>query len=413
MTSEPTQGVGASDSGLPRLVVRPVPDQAVYSRRPKVRAALRRLRFLPFLLLLPIGGIIGLYFQPPGLQAVFRVLSLKPGGGTSTPIAVPAELPPTRSAGASESQRGVVGLGKLVPAGDVTVIAPPFGAADARIAALMVEEGTRVAAGDLLAILDNEPPLRAALDSARTIVASREAVLEQTLASVRASRDEARAALDRATASARNAQRELERIEPLHARGVSTTAAFEQRRTAREEAMREVEKAAATLSRWESVEPMQQPDVVVAQRNLDSARAEVVRAERDLDRAHVRAPVDGTVLTIHTRVGEKPSVRGILNLGNIDRMTIEIEVYQSRIGAVAVGDAVEATAEARNTSLKGRVTRIGLEVGRQVLTDPSPAANTDARVVKVHAELDPASSLLARRYTNLQVVTRIAVSGQR
>ncbi|MBM3524198.1 MAG: HlyD family efflux transporter periplasmic adaptor subunit, partial [Alphaproteobacteria bacterium] len=199
----------------------------------------------------------------------------------------------------------------------------------------------------------------------------------------------------------------------LHARGVSTGAALEQRRTARDEAMREAEKAAATLSRWESVEPLRQPDAVVAQRNLDAARADVVRAERDLDRAHVRAPVDATVLTIHARVGEKPSTRGIMNLGNIDRMTIEIEVYQSRIGAVAVGDAIEATAEALTAPLKGKVTRIGLEVGRQVLTDPSPAANTDARVVKVHAELDAASSALARRFTNLQVVARIAVGDGR
>jgi HlyD family secretion protein len=59
--------------------------------------------------------------------------------------------------------------------------------------------------------------------------------------------------------------------------------------------------------------------------------------------------------------------------------------------------------------LQGTVTRVGLEVGRQTLTDANPAANTDARVVKVYVRLDPDSSEVAARYTNLQVMGRISV----
>jgi HlyD family secretion protein len=73
-----------------------------------------------------------------------------------------------------------------------------------------------------------------------------------------------------------------------------------------------------------------------------------------------------------------------------------------------LGNPVEVTAEALPQPLKGRVTRIGLEVGRQTVIDANPAANTDARVVKVTAALEPGSSRLARRLTNLQVTARIS-----
>ena len=46
-----------------------------------------------------------------------------------------------------------------------------------------------------------------------------------------------------------------------------------------------------------------------------------------------------------------------------------------------------------------------------MLTEANPAANTDARVVKVYADLDAESSERAKRYTNLQVTARITVKG--
>jgi HlyD family secretion protein len=101
-----------------------------------------------------------------------------------------------------------------------------------------------------------------------------------------------------------------------------------------------------------------------------------------------------------------------MNLGDLTRMTAELEVYQTQVGRVDVGDAVTVTADALPRPLTGVVTRIGLEVGRQTLTDASPAANTDARVVKVYVRLDPDSSRAARRFTNLQVRGRIAVEAE-
>jgi HlyD family secretion protein len=364
--------------------------------------------------LVALGGFIGLYFQPPGLQKLMAILQLQPGGGTSSPIALPVQWPDPRQVGAADlsTRQMVVGLGRLLPEGEVVIVAPPFGAGDARVASLKVTEGDRVEHGSVLAVLDSERTLLAAIGSARAQLAAREATLAQVRASVQASRDEAGATLARAETTYQNTVREFERVEILRQRGYAAEQSFDQRRAARDEAAREVERARATLSRYGSGDLDAQADVRVAERNVDTARADLARAQADLDKAYVRAPITGTVLTVHVRPGEKPGAQGLMNLGNIDRMTVKVEVYQAQIGRVLVGDTVEVTAEALPQRLKGSVTRIGLEVGRQTVVDANPAANTDARVVKITVALEPDSSSLAQRFTNLQVTARITSRGE-
>ncbi len=279
----------------------------------------------------------------------------------------------------------MAGLGKILPEGEVVTVAPPFGAGDARIAVLHVQEGDRVERGALLAVLDNERQLLSAVEAARATVDARAAMLEQTRTVTAAAREEAWAALARAESTAQNALREFERVE----------------------AGREVERLRATLSRYGAGAIDAQADVVVAMRNLDSARADLARAEAEREKAYVRAPVAGTILSIANRPGERPATTGMMNLGDLEHMKVEVEVYQTQIGQVAIGDPVEVTAEALPKPLRGTVRRIGLEVGRQSLVDPNPAANTDARVVKVTAGLDAPSTPLAARFTNLQVTARI------
>jgi HlyD family secretion protein len=348
-----------------------------------------------------------MYFQPPGIRVAMKALGLQPGGGTKNPIAIPAPKAAPISQAGSPATRQIVALAKLVPEGDVRTVAPPFGAGDARIAALKVEEGAKVRSGDVLAILDNEGQLTAVVEAAQANLAQRTAALEQTRAQVRASLEEATAALARAEATARNAQADFERIEQLAKRGVSSDAALGKSRMTRDETAREIERLKATLSRFQSVDVDKQPDVAVAISNLSVARSELARSTQDVDKAYVRAPIAGTVLTVMARPGEKPGAAGILKLGNLDHMKAEIEVFQTQIGYVALGDEVVITADSLPRPLEAKVARIGLEVGRQSLVDPNPAANTDARVVKVQALLTADSSTIAQRFTNLQVLARI------
>lgn len=381
-------------------------------QRAKKRALPRYflLAFIPLLLF--TGAVVGIYIQPPALRAFLRITGLKPGGGTSNPIAVPVEQVVAEQP-IQSTIRSVVALGRLMPDGKVITISPPYGAGDARIEEIKVSIGSQVERGDTLALMDNNQSLEAAVESAEANVALQKATLEQTRRTIAASLEEAKAALERAKAAAKLAAQDLQRQQELRKRGAAVQAELDQAVAIASQAQRDVTKAEATLSRYESQKIADQPDVVVAARKLDSANADLNRARRDVARGVVTAPVTGTILDIHVRPGEKPGTKGILDIGNIQRMTAELEVYQSEIGRIATGQQVELTADAISQSFHGVVSEIGYAIERQTVIRDDPAANTDARIVKVKVNLDEESSKLAAKLTNLEVTGRIAVEDVR
>ncbi|WP_162651288.1 efflux RND transporter periplasmic adaptor subunit [Lentilitoribacter sp. Alg239-R112] len=374
----------------------------------KPQRSFRKLLFIPVaMMLIVFGGIVGMYFQPPGLKAFFGVTGLAPGGGTSTPIAVALDKVTSQEEVAVLSEGDIFALGRLIPDGDVITIATPFGAGDARIAALNVDIGDKVQRGDTLAVLDNLTQLENAVETAKATLKVRTATLNQTKSKTEASLSEARATFSRAEVTYEAAKVDLERATSLLERGVTTRAKFDNAQARATETLLDVERARATLSRYDTENGVLQADIAVAEANLDAAYSDLTRAQSDLGKAYVKASADGTVLDIHVNPGERPPSTGILNLGNTEKMTVEVEVYQTLIGRVSLGDPVTISAKALPQELMGTVSAIGLEIGRQTITSDDPAANTDARVVDVIVALDDASSAIASRLTNLEVVARI------
>ena len=372
------------------------------------RSKWRRVFWIPFLMIfLFTGAVIGMYFQPPALQKFFALTGLQPGAGTKSPIALPPEISLPDEVIATLIPTDVVGLARLLPEGDVSTVAPPFGSGDARVNKILVKVGDRINENDSVAVLDNMSQFKSVVLSAQASVNIKEANLIQTRQSIQTSRQEADAAFNQSKAAAKVANLELTRKKSLYKRKVVTKAILDGAVSTSQQADLAVVRAAATLERFTSVDPNQQPDIVVALRNLDAAKIELQRAEQDLNKAHVRTPIGGTVLIIHAQPGEKPTSKGILEIGNIDQMMAEVDVYQNVIGQVTKGQPVEILAEALKQTLTGKVVEIGLQVGRQTIVSDDTAANTDARVVKVLVALDKKSSLIASRYTNLEVVARI------
>ena len=353
------------------------------------------------------GAVIGMYFQPPGLRVFFNATGLEPGAGSDMPIALAVQQVTSQEEVAVLSEGDVVALGRIIPNGDVTSVATPSGANDARVASVSVKVGDSVKEGDILAALDNLPQLQSAVQSAQANVSLRTAGLSQTRAMIVASRAEASAALSKAQASAVEADADLTRATSLFDRKVITRAEMDSAIASANTAALEVERSAATLSRYAEGSDTVNADIAVSEANLQAAEAELERTRRDVERAYVRAPSDSTVLYIHARPGERPVSGGVIDLGDTSRMTIEAEVYQSMISRVAIGDPISATADALAQPLQGTVTAVGLEIGRQSITSEDPAANTDARVVDVIITLDSESSERARNYTNLETVVRI------
>lgn len=348
---------------------------------------------------LALGTVLGAYVGPT-LQRV-----------TSIPSEPAASVASSADTVAGKIAVSTVGaLGRLMPEGDTTTLALPFGAGDARVAHWLIGEGQRVAAGQIIAELDNLPQRRASRAIALAQLAAKRAALAQARSEARQGWAEARAASSRAHAARLVATQDLARISALVPSGVTTQAQLDQARAVTNQAAADQEKAAAAMQRYSHRDTDSQPDVQLALGNLHVAQATLAQAEQDLASAHVTASLKGTVIAIHVRAGEKPGERGIATLGNVDHMAAELEVYQTDIRRVAVGQRVVLTSTSLEAPLAGTVTHVGMEVQRQAVLSSDPVSSTDARVIKVKVALDPLSSERARALTGLQVTAKIVVA---
>jgi HlyD family secretion protein len=252
----------------------------------------------------------------------------------------------------------VAALGRLDPAGDIRVLAAPITGigGSPRITALFVREGDRVQAGQLLARFDNGPVQRA----------------EELLLITRIANLERRLGLQ---------LRDLERY-----RRLAAAAAF----------------AASELD-------LREQRTLELQGQLQETRAQLSRVRTDLVNTELRAPIDGTVLRIQARPGERPGDKGILELGNSERMEALVEVYESDIGRVRLGQTVRLSSEngGFNGTLSGRVSRISPQVRQRQLLSTDPTGDADARIVEVRVRLDPEDARRVQDLTGLKVIAKL------
>ncbi len=249
-------------------------------------------------------------------------------------------------------------LGRLEPFGDIRTLAAPLTsmAGSPRITQLLVIEGEKVRRGQLLARFDNAPGQRAEMEVLRTRIAN----LSRRLAI---------------------AGRDLTRYRRLAAAGAFASAALDQRES----------------------------DYLELQGQLLETRAELARLGTDLVNTELRAPIDGTVLRVHARVGERPGEKGILELADSDRMEALLEVYESDVERVRVGQTVRITSEngGFRGSLSGVVSRVSPQVRQREVLSTDPTRDADARIVEVRVRLDPADAQRVRDLTGLKVIGRL------
>jgi HlyD family secretion protein len=139
------------------------------------------------------------------------------------------------------------------------------------------------------------------------------------------------------------------------------------------------------------------------QLKLDVARADLRTAEAELERNKVRSPIDGQVIEVHARDGERVNGDGIVELGRTQDMYAVAEVYETDIARVKLGQNATVTSPSLQRPLRGQVDRIGLKIGKLDALGTDPAARTDARVVEVEIRLAPDDVPLAAPFTHLQV----------
>lgn len=266
---------------------------------------------------------------------------------------------PDRAVAAPAAPRAVAALGRLEPSGDVRRLAAPISGigGSPRLVDLLVREGERVRVGQLLARFDTGPALEAQVRLLDNRIANlRQRLVLQT--------------------------RDIARYRRLGRSGAVPSADLDARET----------------------------DLLALQGQLQEASAERERIGRELDLTQLRAPIDGMVLRLHSRVGERPGDRGVLELGDSDRMEALVEVYESDIDGVRVGQPVTITSEngGFQGQLRGRVARISPLVRQREILSTDPTGDADARIVEIRVALDPQDARRVRELTGLKVIARIS-----
>ena len=252
------------------------------------------------------------------------------GGGPSVPSVE------TETLGRHRIVETVIASGRIQPEVEVKVSAEVSG----QLIELPVREGDRVATGDLLARINPD-------------------IYESRLSQARAALDNARA--NEATSTARLAQSEaafsaaelaFKRNRDLHASGVLSTADFEQAEVAFRSAEADLEAA--------------QQGLRSAGFTIRSAEATVNEAEDNLRRTVLRATQAGTVTALVKEEGE--GVQGIgsfqgeviMKISELGAMEVDVEVNESDIVKVALGDTARIEVDAyTERSFFGMVTEIG------------------------------------------------------
>ena len=325
-----------------------------------------------------------------GLAAATLTLVI---GSPSAPAQAADAALPAAAASAIRDAEVIVGPGRVEPISEELAVA---GEVPGRLRRVLVDEGDRVATGQVVA--EVEPAeYRARLAAARATLAIAQAEHARL---INGSRPEERAAARAAAAQAHEvavqAEAERRRRETLFAEGVIP-------REELERAVRD-ERVAAARSR-EQAEHARVVDAAARADERDRAAAAIALAEAQVAEADVllgktlvRSPVDGVVLRRHLRAGESlavlPVPSPIVTLADVSRLRVRVDVDEADVAGLRVGQPAWVTADAYGTRrFAGMVTRVGAMLGRARIRTDAPAERIDHKVLETLVELAPGTAL--------------------
>jgi multidrug resistance efflux pump len=125
--------------------------------------------------------------------------------------------------------------------------------------------------------------------------------------------------------------------------------------------------------------------------SITSAKLDQARISRE--QALVRSPIDGVVVQIFSRQGERVSPNGIVKIVDMGQMRVFADVDELHLGRVVTDGKVEVTFRGNTTIFRGTIVRIAPTVKRMQRIEPDGGSSTDARVVQVEIKLDDPSGM--------------------
>ena len=266
-----------------------------------------------------------------------------------------------------------------------------------RLKSVNTEEGDRIHRGQVLAELENAD-YRAQVESARANVVAKEATLRKVINGARRQeRAEAWSSVNEAKAVMENAQSEFHRRQELFSAGVVSREELD--RYAREADVAKAKYDAAVEQHALVDDHAREEDQSFAEADLKLAQGQLEEAQARYEKSFIRSPIDGTVLRKHHRSGESVSNSStvpdpILTIGDRKRLRVRVDVDETDVSKVQVGQRAYVTADAfGKQKFWGRVVRLGQQLGPKNVRTDEPTEKVDTKILETLVELDPGSEL--------------------
>lgn len=291
----------------------PQPSESDVAPRPQ-SSVRRRALVIAAVILIVVSAAWGLWsvFGEQSAPAIGAPQASAPGARVSTVTAGPATLTQRLRVTGTVTARDEISIGTAVQ--------------DQRIAAVLVDEGDRVVAGQILARLETET-LRAQTRQAEAAVArARAAIAQQEAVNV-------------------EAQASLQRILPLGRSGAVSEQQVDERRA-------QAGSAAGGLQ--------------VARAELAQAEAQLADVRSQLSRTEIRAPVAGIISERLARIGALASGPDpLFRLIRAGQLELDGEVSELDLAAIDIGRPVRVEVAGVAAPVEGRVRLVAPKVDPQ------------------------------------------------
>jgi membrane fusion protein (multidrug efflux system) len=217
------------------------------------------------------------------------------------------------------------------------------------ISELLVEENSKVRAGDVIARIDDGDN-RLAADSARDKVATQEATIERfdrQIDAQRAAVEQAQAQLASARAAQTRMESEFERQQALAGKQFASRQTLEQSIANRDQANASVLSAQAALDGAVANVGVLQAQKKEAARTLEELKTALAKAVRDLSFTEIRAPVDGVIGNRAAQVGDfMQTGQRIAALVPLSDVFIDANFKETQLARLQPGQPVSITVDA-------------------------------------------------------------------
>ncbi len=266
----------------------------------------------------------------------------------------------------------VTASGKIYPEQEVKISPEVSG----EVIELRIKEGDSVTAGQLLARIN--PSIYS------SIVSQAQASVQQSRATVSANREQ----VEQSRAQMDQALRTYNRNQQLFRDKVISAQEFEQAEATYKGAKASFEAARASVSG--------------GQFGTEGATANLAQAQANLRKTTLFAPVSGIVAALNVKLGERvvgtAQMAGteMMTIANLGRMEVRVDVSETEIAKVKVGDSVRVEADAyRGQKFGGLVSHVGVSSKAAGLGNASAASSDQVTNYTVRILLLPQAPALS------------------